>query len=118
MRLLPLFILLLIASLHAAENRQVPVTPANQDASSRHIQEPKHPPEVTVEVTIKPDGTLQEVNIIKSSGDKSIDNAVIELINKSQPFEPFSKELAERTDKIKLIRTIRLENLNENLPKK
>jgi periplasmic protein TonB len=50
-----------------------------------------------VEVAISSDGTLASATITRSSGSAKLDQAVIDLLKLASPFDPFPKELAERT---------------------
>jgi protein TonB len=50
-----------------------------------------------VEVSIASDGTLQSAMIVRSSGSAKLDQAVIDILKLASPFDPFPKELAERT---------------------
>jgi protein TonB len=50
-----------------------------------------------VEVAIASDGTLQTAMIVRSSGSAKLDQAVIDILKLASPFDPFPKELAERT---------------------
>jgi len=59
---------------------------------------------VMFKVVIGRDGNLLEVNIIKASGFKVLDSAVINIANLASPFAPFPHEL-EDFDQLELIRT-------------
>ena len=50
-----------------------------------------------VEVAIKADGTLESARIVRSSGSAKLDQAVIDILKLASPFDPFPRELAERT---------------------
>lgn len=50
-----------------------------------------------VEVAIAADGTLDSARILRSSGSAKLDQAVIDILKLASPFDPFPKELAERT---------------------
>jgi protein TonB len=50
-----------------------------------------------VEVSINSDGTLASATIVRSSGSAKLDQAVIDILKVASPFDPFPRELAERT---------------------
>lgn len=56
-------------------------------------------------LTILPDGTLESIEILESSGERILDQAAIEIANASAPFFAFPPETARRYDKILFIRT-------------
>jgi protein TonB len=51
-----------------------------------------------VEVALAADGRLMNVRVRRSSGYPELDQAAIEILRLSTPFEPFSRELARRYD--------------------
>jgi periplasmic protein TonB len=50
-----------------------------------------------VEVAISADGTLASAKIVRSSGSAKLDQAVVDILKLASPFDPFPRELAERT---------------------
>jgi protein TonB len=50
-----------------------------------------------VEVAIAADGSLASARILRSSGSAKLDQAVVDILKLASPFDPFPKELAERT---------------------
>ncbi len=50
-----------------------------------------------VEVAINADGTLKSATIRRSSGSAKLDQAVIDILKLASPFDPFPRELADRT---------------------
>lgn len=50
-----------------------------------------------VEVAINSDGTLKSATIRRSSGSAKLDQAVIDILKLASPFDPFPRDLAERT---------------------
>jgi protein TonB len=50
-----------------------------------------------VEVSINADGTLHSATIVRTSGSSTLDQAVIDILKLASPFDPFPRELAERT---------------------
>lgn len=60
-------------------------------------------------VSIKPDGSIYEVDILKSSGFAILDDAAIRIVQMAAPFQPFPPEMRERTDILEVIRTWKFE---------
>ena len=58
-------------------------------------------------VSILPDGTLQNVQILESSKSRVLDQAAMDIVNLAAPFEPFPKELRGEVDILGIIRTWR-----------
>ncbi|SVE45157.1 uncharacterized protein METZ01_LOCUS498011, partial [marine metagenome] len=56
-------------------------------------------------VAITPDGALKEVELLESSGHKTLDDAAIRIVRLSSPFAPFPDELRQTTDILEIIRT-------------
>lgn len=60
-------------------------------------------------VVIEPDGSLNRVEILKSSGHSVLDDAAKRIVYLSAPFAPFPPEIRKRADLIEIIRTWRFE---------
>lgn len=60
-------------------------------------------------VVIEPDGTLNRVEILKSSGHSVLDDAAKRIVYLSAPFAAFPPEIRKRADLIEIIRTWRFE---------
>lgn len=56
-------------------------------------------------LTVLPDGSLESTEITESSGYAMLDSAAVRIARLSAPFEPFSRELESKYDKIVFIRT-------------
>lgn len=56
-------------------------------------------------VAVKADGTVHEIRILKSSGKRVLDDAAVRIVQRSTPFAPFPKEIADTTDILEIIRT-------------
>lgn len=65
--------------------------------------------DVRLLVAIKADGSLQDVRVLKSSGQRILDDAAIRSVRLSAPFDPFSAELKRDADILEIIRTWRFE---------
>jgi len=59
---------------------------------------------VSMDVGIKKDGTLYNIKIIKSSGDKKLDEAAKRIVRISAPFSPLPKQIAAQLDVLKIRR--------------
>lgn len=56
-------------------------------------------------VVIRSDGSLEDINILSSSGYAVLDEAAIKVVRMAAPYSPFPAELKETTDKLEIIRT-------------
>jgi len=56
-------------------------------------------------VVIRRDGSLEDIQILSSSGHAVLDEAAIKIVRLAAPFAPFSSELKATTDKLEIIRT-------------
>ena len=63
-------------------------------------------------VAIRPDGTLENVEILQSSGESVLDQAAIEIVNMAAPFEPFPEAMRAEADILEIIRTWRFHEGN------
>lgn len=57
-----------------------------------------------VRVLINRDGSLQQAQIVQSSGHAILDQGALNIIRMSAPYAPFSNELAAKYDQIEIIR--------------
>lgn len=63
-------------------------------------------------VSILPDGTVNDIQILESSGHNLLDQAAVEIVNLAAPFEPFPEELLAEADILEIIRTWRFHEGN------
>jgi protein TonB len=56
-------------------------------------------------VSINPDGTINNLKVLKSSGKKVLDDAAIRIVRRSAPFAPFTEEMKRDIDQLEIIRT-------------
>ncbi|MBT8149450.1 MAG: energy transducer TonB [Pseudomonadales bacterium] len=61
--------------------------------------------DVRLLVKLQASGIVEEITVMSSSGSEVLDRAAIESIRLASPFEPFPKALAEKYDRIDVIRT-------------
>ncbi|MFP6847468.1 MAG: energy transducer TonB [Pseudomonas sp.] len=59
-------------------------------------------------VSINRDGTLYEVQVLESSGQRLLDQAALRIVRLAAPFAPFTGDLAD-ADRLEIIRTWRFE---------
>jgi protein TonB len=55
-------------------------------------------------VNVKSDGTLENVDIDRSSGSKVLDAAAIKIVEMSAPFAPFPAEMQKTVDVLGITR--------------
>ncbi len=63
-----------------------------------------------LEVVIKSDGSLKEINLRRSSGHQVLDDAAKRIVQMSSPFEPFPAKLQKQADIIHITRSWQFES--------
>jgi len=63
-------------------------------------------------VALRPNGSVQEIRILQSSGHRTLDEAAVSIVQMAAPFEPFSAALREEVDILEIIRTWRFHQGN------
>ena len=61
--------------------------------------------DVRLLVIIRQDGSLENIELLSSSGYAVLDEASIKIVRMAAPFSPFPAELKATTDKLEIIRT-------------
>ncbi len=56
-------------------------------------------------VIIRSDGSLEDIQILSSSGYNVLDEAAIKIVRMAAPYSPFPPELKATTDKLEIVRT-------------
>ncbi len=56
-------------------------------------------------VALKPDGSVADIRILRSSGARLLDEAAVRIVQLSAPFPPFPPELRSSVDILEIIRT-------------
>lgn len=56
-------------------------------------------------VVINPDGTIHEIKILQSSGQRILDQAAQQIVRLAAPFASFPPEIRRQADKLQIIRT-------------
>ncbi len=56
-------------------------------------------------VSLQPDGSVQDIRILRSSGEPVLDAAAVNIVRLAAPFEPFPPEMRTRVDILEIIRT-------------
>lgn len=65
-----------------------------------------------LDVAINPDGTLNSVNVVRSSGHKVLDDGAIRIVKLAAPFAPFPEDIRRTTDILHIIRTWQFQSDN------
>ncbi len=60
-------------------------------------------------VLILPNGSVENIEILQSSGHTILDEAAMQIVRLSSPFQAFPREIRQSTDKLEIIRTWRFE---------
>jgi len=63
--------------------------------------------ELRLMVSVNSDGTLRDMKILKSSGQRVLDQAAMEIVKLASPFSTFPPEIKRDTDILEIIRTWR-----------
>ncbi len=63
-------------------------------------------------VAVKADGSLHDVRIMQSSGQKVLDDAALRIVQLAAPFQPFPPDLRKDTDILEIVRTWQFERGN------
>ncbi len=56
-------------------------------------------------VSINPNGTINDLRVLESSGKKVLDDAAIRIVRRAAPFAPFTEEMKREFDLLEIIRT-------------
>ena len=65
---------------------------------------------IVLDVAIRRDGSLQETRLVKSSGNKHLDDAAIRIAQLAAPFDPLPVEIARHSDILHITRTWQFHN--------
>lgn len=63
-----------------------------------------------LEVELKWDGSVVEINLVRSSGSQLLDDAAIRIVELASPFPPFNQDLRESADHLEIVRTWQFSN--------
>ena len=58
-----------------------------------------------LDVALNKDGTINEITLRKSSGEKLLDNAAIKIVELAAPYAPFPKNIENKVDILHILRT-------------
>lgn len=75
-----------------------------REALNRHITG-----NLRLSVMINPDGTIYEIRVLQSSGQRILDDAARQIVRLSAPFASFPPEIRKQADRLQIIRTWRFE---------
>lgn len=67
---------------------------------------------VMLNVTIKPDGSVEEIAITRSSGSRILDDSARQIVRLAAPYAKFPAEIRRQVDRLKIIRYVRFEPNN------
>ncbi len=70
------------------------------DALTQHITG-----SLRLSVTINPDGTIYQIDILQSSGKRILDDAARQIVRLASPFAKFPPEIRMQSDRLQIIRT-------------
>ncbi len=60
---------------------------------------------LVLDVALRRDGSIDEITIRRSSGEKMLDDAAIRIVELSAPFSPFPQHIQDETDILHIMRT-------------
>lgn len=63
--------------------------------------------ELRLMVALLPNGEVDEVKILKSSGHKILDAAAVRIVHQAAPYAPFPPQMSRKVDRLEIIRTWR-----------
>ena len=61
--------------------------------------------DVRLSVALRPDGSIQAIELLSSSGHRELDQAAIRSVRLAAPFDPFPPEVRADTDILEIVRT-------------
>jgi periplasmic protein TonB len=67
---------------------------------------------VMLNVTIKPDGSVEEIALTRSSGSRILDDSARQIVRLAAPFAKFPPEIRRQVDRLKIIRYVKFEPNN------
>ncbi len=59
---------------------------------------------LTLQVVLRPDGTLRSVQLLNSSGHKVLDDAAIRIVRLAAPFAPIPKDVLDGKNELRIVR--------------
>ena len=65
---------------------------------------------LTLDVAIRPDGSVAKIEVLRSSGHKILDDGAIRIVELAAPFNEFSDEMRKDTDLLHIIRVWQFQN--------
>jgi protein TonB len=60
---------------------------------------------LVLSVALRPDGSVEDIRLTRSSGQALLDDAAIRIVRLAAPYAPFPKEIREETDILEITRT-------------
>ena len=65
--------------------------------------------QVRLMVALNADGSVRDIEVLQSSGHGFLDQAAVQSVRLSAPFDAFSTEMRQRADVLEIIRTWRFD---------
>lgn len=65
---------------------------------------------LTLDVALRPDGSVASIEVLRSSGHKVLDDGAIRIVELAAPYNPFSAEMRKDTDLLHIIRVWQFQN--------
>lgn len=63
--------------------------------------------DLTLLVTIRPDGSLKDVKVLQTSGHQVLDDAALRIVRLAAPYPPFPDDMRQSTDLLEIVRSWR-----------
>jgi len=60
-------------------------------------------------VALRPDGSVENIEILRSSGHRELDEGAIRIVQLAAPFQSFPVEMRKEVDRLEIIRTWKFE---------
>ena len=61
-------------------------------------------------VALRPDGSVENIEILQSSGHRTLDEGAIRIVQLASPFQSFTVDMRKQVDRLEIIRTWKFEN--------
>jgi protein TonB len=65
--------------------------------------------DVRLKVSVRANGSVSDIQVLKSSGYRLLDRTAVDTVRKAEPFAPFPASIRDDTDQLDIIRTWRFE---------
>ncbi|MGM0594296.1 MAG: energy transducer TonB [Pseudomonadota bacterium] len=65
---------------------------------------------LTLSVKLRPDGSVERVEVLRSSGHKVLDDGAVRIVKMAAPFNPFPPDIRKDNDSLEIIRVWQFQN--------